>query len=227
MRPRQIVAVELPQQIDGPPLRIAHVEAHHAIAARLGDVQMPAGNRQARRSAVARLHLRQIGAHLEAADRRHRLALAGQNVGKPIHHHAHPAPVADVHLSLRVDRHGIIRMVSPSVARLGYSVEELVGLDTRVFASDPSQRARINELLIETTPGGEFELLLHAKNGTPVPISVNARVMTDADGGFAGIEGVLRDISERKRVEAHFSLRAKVDATEALYRRLVEGGRAA
>jgi glycosyltransferase involved in cell wall biosynthesis len=26
----------------------------------------------------------------------------------------------------------------------------------------------------------------------------------------------------RKRVEAHFSLRAKIDATEALYRRLVE-----
>ena len=31
----------------------------------------------------------------------------------------------------------------------------------------------------------------------------------------------------RKRVEAHFSLRAKLDATEALYRRLVDGGRAA
>jgi glycosyltransferase involved in cell wall biosynthesis len=31
----------------------------------------------------------------------------------------------------------------------------------------------------------------------------------------------------RKRVEAHFSLRAKLDATEALYRRLVDAGRAA
>jgi len=31
----------------------------------------------------------------------------------------------------------------------------------------------------------------------------------------------------RKRVEAHFSLRAKLDAIEALYRRLVDGGRAA
>ncbi|HEV8585743.1 MAG TPA: glycosyltransferase [Methylomirabilota bacterium] len=31
----------------------------------------------------------------------------------------------------------------------------------------------------------------------------------------------------RKRVEAHFSLRAKLDATEALYRRLVDGRRAA
>jgi starch synthase len=31
----------------------------------------------------------------------------------------------------------------------------------------------------------------------------------------------------RKRVEAHFSLRAKLDAIEALYRRLVDGRRAA
>jgi glycosyltransferase involved in cell wall biosynthesis len=31
----------------------------------------------------------------------------------------------------------------------------------------------------------------------------------------------------RKRVEAHFSLRAKLDATEALYRRLVEDARPA
>jgi glycosyltransferase involved in cell wall biosynthesis len=31
----------------------------------------------------------------------------------------------------------------------------------------------------------------------------------------------------RKRVEAHFSVRAKLDATEALYRRLVDGGRTA
>jgi glycosyltransferase involved in cell wall biosynthesis len=31
----------------------------------------------------------------------------------------------------------------------------------------------------------------------------------------------------RKRVEAHFSLRAKIDAIEALYRRLADGGRAA
>jgi glycosyltransferase involved in cell wall biosynthesis len=31
----------------------------------------------------------------------------------------------------------------------------------------------------------------------------------------------------RARVVAHFSLRAKLDATEALYRRLAEGGAAA
>jgi len=116
----------------------------------------------------------------------------------------------------RVDRQGFIRMVSPSVARLGYRPNELIGLDTRLFASDAAERARINSMLMTTTPYGEFELVLHAKDGTAVPISVNARMITDDDGQFAGIEGILRDISERKRVED------RLRESEERYRRLYD-----
>ncbi len=116
----------------------------------------------------------------------------------------------------RVDHKGFIRMVSPSVARFGYRPEELIGADTRVFAGDATERGRINTLLIETTPAGEFELVIPARNGASVPVSVNARVMTDDEGRFAGIEGVLRDISERKRVED------RLRESEERYRRLYE-----
>jgi len=116
----------------------------------------------------------------------------------------------------RVDQRGIIRMVSPSVARLGYRPEELIGADTRTFVDSAGERQRINTLLIATTPTGEFELLLPARDGTQVPVSVNAQVMTDDEGRFAGIVGILRDISERKRVED------RLRESEERYRRLYE-----
>ena len=82
--------------------------------------------------------------------------------------------------------------------------------------------------VIATAAEGMPELVRDGETGRLVPprhpaALAEAIVATLADPTAA--QAMAR--AGRKRVEAHFSLRAKPDATEALYRRLVDGGRAA
>jgi glycosyltransferase involved in cell wall biosynthesis len=81
--------------------------------------------------------------------------------------------------------------------------------------------------VVTTAMEGMPELVRHGETGLLVPprdppALADAVVRTLADPIAA--QAMAR--AGRKRVEAHFSLRAKLDATEALYRRLVEGAAA-
>ena len=78
--------------------------------------------------------------------------------------------------------------------------------------------------VIATAVEGMPELVIDGETGLLVPPRAPAaladavvRVLTDPTAAQAMAR------AGRKRVEAHFSLRAKLDATEALYRRLVAG----
>src|SRR2546425_6138156 len=80
--------------------------------------------------------------------------------------------------------------------------------------------------VIATAVEGIPELVIDGETGLLVPPRAPAaladavvRVLTDPTAAQAMAR------AGRKRVEAHFSLRAKLDATEALYRRLVTGAR--
>lgn len=101
----------------------------------------------------------------------------------------------------RISRHGTIEMISPSVTQLGYRPEDLIGRSARALYHNPGAFPIVQGQLIETSGRGAFELTIHDRQGNPVPVSINAHVNVDADGTFAGIEGVLRDISERKRAD--------------------------
>lgn len=101
----------------------------------------------------------------------------------------------------RVSRHGIIEMISPSVAYLGYRPEDLIGQSAHALYYNPRAFPTVQGQLMATSGSGAFELTIHDRHGNPVPVSINAHVRVDPDGTFAGIEGVIRDISERKRAE--------------------------
>jgi len=80
---------------------------------------------------------------------------------------------------------------------------------------------------VATAMEGMPELVRHGETGLLVPprdppALADAVLRTLADPIAA--QAMAR--AGRKRVEAHFSLRAKLDATEALYRRLVDGAAA-
>jgi diguanylate cyclase (GGDEF)-like protein len=57
----------------------------------------------------------------------------------------------------------------------------------------------------------DYELYLKAADGRQVPMSISARLLRDADGTFAGTEGILRDITERKRMEEALREQARRD----------------
>ena len=77
--------------------------------------------------------------------------------------------------------------------------------------------------VVATAAEGMPELVRHGETGRLVPPrdpAALAEAIVAALTEAAGAQAMAR--AGRKRVEAHFSLRAKLDATEALYRRLVE-----
>lgn len=117
----------------------------------------------------------------------------------------------------RTDLDGTIRMLSPSVARYGYAVEELLGSRTTLFHVAPEVRAGHVARLLESGVLRDLELTLLAKDGTAVPVSANVHLLWDDSGQPVGIEGLLRDITERKQAETELQ-----EARDALEMRVQE-----
>jgi len=104
----------------------------------------------------------------------------------------------------RSDAQGRLLMGSPSGARMfGYGrVEEMVGLPLERFWPDPEERAR---LLAEVRAKGralDFEAVLRRKDGSTFHASFSTHFYYDEEGRVLGTEGIIRDITDRKRAEA-------------------------
>ncbi len=102
----------------------------------------------------------------------------------------------------QVDNEGRILDISPSIERYsGYTREELIGKPvTDVYANTSDSE----KLLSEISRRGEvsdYELQLKVKSGSSIATSVNAHVLYSEAGEPMGIEGSLRDMSERRRSE--------------------------
>jgi PAS domain S-box-containing protein len=104
----------------------------------------------------------------------------------------------------RTDTDGNMVLISPSGAKLlGYSsVEAMKGLNiARSLYYDPADR---ESLLLAIGKNGfvnDFEVTLKTADGKPLPISTSSRFYYDDKGKILGIEGVFRDIRERKKAE--------------------------
>ena len=107
----------------------------------------------------------------------------------------------------QVDLTGKILDISPSVSRYSdYSREEIIGHPIDMFYANPEDR---NSLLIEIQEKGEaldFEVLLKGKNNQLTYSSVNAHFMFDEKGQVSGVEGTLRDLTERKQSDEKLKL---------------------
>ena len=81
--------------------------------------------------------------------------------------------------------------------------------------------------MVATSLEGMPELVLDGETGLLVPPRTPAAI-AEAIVRLLGDPTAAQTMARagRKRVEAQFSLRAKIDATEALYHRLVAGARA-
>jgi PAS domain S-box-containing protein len=115
----------------------------------------------------------------------------------------------------RVGIDGVIQEISPVIKkRTGYEPSELIGRNAREIYIAPEERERYLEQMLQHGAVEDFELTLRKKSGDPITVSVNARLIRDESGRPLVIEGALRDITERKRIEA--ALRRN----EQLYRTL-------
>jgi PAS domain S-box-containing protein len=95
---------------------------------------------------------------------------------------------------------GLIVEVSPSVERYGYTREEMIGMPAARVYEDPSKRITLLQL-VEDGDITDREVRLRARDGRVVDFSISAHMLRGPDGAPAGMEGCLRDISDRKRAE--------------------------
>ncbi|MFA9454122.1 MAG: PAS domain S-box protein, partial [Candidatus Aminicenantaceae bacterium] len=103
----------------------------------------------------------------------------------------------------RSDKDGHITLISPSIyQQAGYHPGEVIGRPVLDFYADHSEYERFQAALREHGSVNDYEIRLKTKDGNKIASSANARILVDKDRNFVGVEGVLRNISERKQDEA-------------------------
>jgi len=117
----------------------------------------------------------------------------------------------------RTDNEGTLLIVSPSVEQLlGYIPDEIIGRKLDESYINPQERDQFLSVLREKGVAKGFEAALRAKDGSVVFVSTNAQFNRDKQGKILGIQGVSRNITERRRMED--TLRK----SEASYRQLFD-----
>lgn len=117
----------------------------------------------------------------------------------------------------RANDKGIIIDISPSIEKYsGYKREEILGISTDIFYQNPQDREKFLNEVINKGQVTDYELSLKTKSGKLIHTSVNAHILYNTSGKQVGIEGSLRDISERKKFEE------TLKESEERYRILIE-----
>lgn len=109
----------------------------------------------------------------------------------------------DAIISLAED--GTVLSWNPGAERMfGYTADEIVGTSERILFTEGADEEFQEKY--EHLRHGEHVLrdaVRRCKDGTLVDVAINAAPMRRPDGRIIGFSAVLRDISERKRVEKH------------------------
>jgi len=123
-------------------------------------------------------------------------------------------------LYYRTDQHGMVTEITPSIFTLGgYTQEEVLGKEVTSFYADAADRCEMLQLMREQGALHDYETKLKRKDGRIVDASLTARLLFDGEGRPVGVEGILRDISERKLAEARLRDLSLKDELTGLHNR--------
>jgi diguanylate cyclase (GGDEF)-like protein/PAS domain S-box-containing protein len=113
----------------------------------------------------------------------------------------------------RTDAQGVTRYVCPAVKNvLGYEAEEIIGRPAGSFYPDQKERAA---LIAEIQAKGfvhDFPGRMRRKDGYIIDISISTHALYDEQGQYAGVEGIWRDITQRKNLERELERLATRDS---------------
>ncbi|MHB8094989.1 MAG: PAS domain S-box protein [Candidatus Aminicenantales bacterium] len=104
----------------------------------------------------------------------------------------------------RTDMDGKLVLASPSAARIfGYpSIQDFLGLDVaETIYENPADRKDTLEEIRKKGRVQNYEVVLKKRDGTRVIASTNSHLYYDEQGRPLGVEGVLYDITDRKKSE--------------------------
>ncbi len=94
-------------------------------------------------------------------------------------------------------------MISPSgVEFFGFdTMSEMIGLPVESFWVDPSRRQQALDIIRTKGRVSDFEIRLKRKDGTVFHAAISFHLYRDDAGNVLGTEGIIRDITERKRAD--------------------------
>jgi len=103
----------------------------------------------------------------------------------------------------RTDQNGTLVMASTSAAAtLGYdSLDEVLGRDIASYWLYPDEREKMLCSLRKDGVVRDYEVVIKKKDGSPLVVSITSSFHKDDHGNILGVEGVIRDITDRKRAE--------------------------
>lgn len=107
----------------------------------------------------------------------------------------------------QTDTNGTIIEISPSVEKyFGVNPDQLIGLNVDTLYKNPEDRKKLLKTLEEKEEVTDFEITLKDNEGRLIYVSANAHIILDSNKHPIGIEGALRDITERKSAEEKLKL---------------------
>jgi len=112
---------------------------------------------------------------------------------------------------------GIFLDVNPFMLDLfGYSREEMIGLDNRNLYVNPDDGARFQEELEERGEVKDHEVCLLKKDGAVMDCLMTVTIRRAHDGAILGSQGIIRDVTAQKRLEAQFRQAQKMESIGTL-----------
>ena len=98
----------------------------------------------------------------------------------------------------------------------GYGREEMIGLDARKIYVNPDDRNIFQKEIEQAGSVKEYEVKFCKKDGTKMDCLLTSSIRQDDDGSIHGYQGVIHDITERNRLEAHLQQVQKLESIGTL-----------
>lgn len=103
----------------------------------------------------------------------------------------------------RADVNGNMIMANPAcLETFGYSsMDEILDRSLEILYQNPNERQEFVSILKKLGKVINYRTILLKKDGTPIYVETTANILLDQNGNYAGVEGIVRDITDRKRAE--------------------------
>ena len=112
----------------------------------------------------------------------------------------------------RTDTQGVVQHVGPGVRRvLGYEPHEIEGRTAESYYPQSSDRDAFKAAILAHGEVSDFPGQMVRKDGTVIDISISSHALFDHNGAFAGVEGMYRDVTQRKNLERELHRLATTD----------------
>jgi diguanylate cyclase (GGDEF)-like protein/PAS domain S-box-containing protein len=118
----------------------------------------------------------------------------------------------------QVNAEGVFVLINRAGAQIfGYeNPDEIIGRNALGYWREPKDRDAYRTVLMMQKTVSAYPMKARNKDGEPIELESSTRIIEDEKGTFLGIEGILRDVTERKRIDEKVRLMAYYDSLTGL-----------